>query len=159
MTDTTRAADRGRTDALLALERAREAYAAAGQALPTDPTVLQVVAAYAPPREEYSEQELQAFEAAWWDVIFSDAIARLLQQTMSRLGDTLRDAASALGFEEHTCDESCTVAAVAECQQHGLLGTADDERGAREMMLEHLRSHHPRRGRQAIAQLEEELGR
>ena len=157
MTDTTRAADRGRTDALLALERAREAYAAAGQALPTDPTVLQVVAAYAPPREEYSEQELQAFETAWWDVIFSDAIARLLQQTMSRLGDTLRDAASVLGG--HACDESCTVAAGAECGKHGILGMADDEEGARALMLEHLRSHHPRRGRRAIAQLEEEMGR
>ena len=157
MTDTTRAAYRGRTDALLALERAAQAYAAAGQTLPTDPTVLQVVAAYAPPREEYSEQELQAFEAAWWDAIFSDAIARLLQQTMSRLGDTLRDAASVLGG--HTCDESCTVAAVAECGKHGLLGTADNERSAREMMLEHLRSHHPRRGRSAIARLAEELGR
>ena len=59
-----------------------------------------------------------------------------------------------LGIQKHN-----SVAAVAECQKHGLLGTADDERGAREMMLEHLRSHHPRRGRQAIAQLEEELGR
>lgn len=153
----TAAGARGHADALVALERAREAYAAAGQALPTDPSVLQVVAAYAPPREEYSEQELQAFEAAWWDAIFSDAIARLLQQTMSSLGDTLRDAASVLGG--HTCDESCTVAAVAECGKHGLLGTADDERGAREMMLEHLRSHHPRRGRQAIAKMEQELGR
>lgn len=157
MTDTTRAAYRGRTDALLALERAREAYAAAGQALPTDPTVLQVVAAYAPPREEYSEPELQAFEAAWWDVIFSDAIARLLKQVTRSLGGTLRDAASALGA--HARDEDCTVAAVAECGKHGLLGTADDERGVREMMLEHLRSHHPRRGRHEIARLEEELAR
>lgn len=159
MTDTTRAAARGRTDALLALERAREAYAAAGQALPTDPRVLQVVAAYAPPREEYAEPELQAYEAAWYDVIFSDAITRLLQKTMSSLGSTIRDAASALGFEEHTCDEDCTVAAVAECGKHGLLGTADDERGVREMMLEHLRSHHPRRGHHEIARLTEELGR
>lgn len=69
MTDTTRAAYRGRTDALLALERAREAYAAAGQTLPTDPSVLQAVAAYAPSREEYPERELQAYEAAWWEIV------------------------------------------------------------------------------------------
>lgn len=157
MTDTKRSAYRGRTDALLALERAREAYAAAGQALPTDPTVLQVVAAYAPPREEYSEQELQAYEAAWWDTVFTDAIARLMQQTMSSLADTLRDAIPALGG--HTCDESCVGAAVAKCWKHGLLGTADSASGAREMMLEHLQSHHPRSGRQAIAKMEQELDR
>ncbi len=157
MTDTTRAAYRGRTDALLALERAREAYAAAGQALPTDPSVLQVVAAYAPPREEYPERELQAYEAAWWEVVFNDAIARLLQQVTRSLADTLGDAASALGA--HTCDESCTIAAVAECAKHGMLGTADSEHGVRELMLEHLRSHHPRRAHHEIARLTEELGR
>ena len=148
---------RGHADALVALERAREAYAAAGQTLPTDPSVLQVVAAYAPPREEYPERELQAYEAAWWEVVFNDAIARLLQQVTRSLADTLGDAASALGA--HTCDEDCTIAAVAECAKHGILGMADDERSARAMMLEHLRSHHPRRGRAAIARLAEELGR
>jgi len=163
VTDTTRAAERGRTDALLALERAREAYAAAGQELPTDPTVLQVVAYYAPPREQYSEPELQAFERAWWEVIFGDAIARLLKQTASHLGDTLREAADALRTAEatgHVCDESCTVTTVVtECAKHGPLGTANSVREAREMMLDHLRSHHPRGGRSMIAHLEDEQER
>lgn len=145
---------RGHADALVALERAREAYAAAGQALPTDPSVLQVVAAYAPPREEYAERELQQYEAAWWEVVFNDAIARLLKQVTTSLAGTLADAASALGA--HACDEDCTIAAVAECGKHGMLGT---ERSAREMMLEHLQSHHPRRGRHEIARLAEELDR
>lgn len=152
MTDTTRAAYRGRADALVALERARQAYEASQMELPDDPSILKIAAAYAPPAPEYDGEQRAAYEAAWGDTIFTDAIARLTQRSLAPLLQRMKEAEA-----QHVCDESCAVAAAAECEKHGMLGMADTERGARLLTLEHLKSHHPRRAHHAIAKMTEEL--
>lgn len=146
----------GRGDAEKALQRARDHYDALEKPLPADPSILMIVQKYATSSNPYIEDsdEARAYDAAWYGVIFTDSIHRLAEAALAPMRARLEAETSE---SAHVCDESCVVAAAAECEKHGMLGMADTERGARELTLAHLKSHHPRRAHHAIAKLTEEL--